>query len=211
MTRAIGLCAALCVSMLSATAQAAPEHPGAVRVVDRTLTCRIGYYHGARLIYLTVRSAVRLGEKLDSLAQAYVSTPGNPLSAQNSQPTLAGVTAGWPPPPPLTSDGLGYENARCGPSRATVPLTPKGLSGGVASALGDNVRCIVAKTLLVRVRATFRDPVEEDPNKAGTFISALGRMETGQIAVRTLTGKPIAYIDVAEGGRARMFTKAGCA
>jgi hypothetical protein len=32
----------------------------------------------------------------------------------------------------------------------------------------------------------------------------------GQIAVTTLSGKPIAYADVAEGGRARMFTKAGC-
>ncbi len=209
--RALGLCAVVCVGMLGSAARAAPERPDAVRVVDRTLTCRVGSYHGARLIYLTVRSAVRRGEKLDALAQAYVSTPGNPLSAQNSQPTLAGVTAGWPPPPPLTSDGLGYENARCGPSRASVPLTPKGLSGGVASALGEDVHCIVAKTLLVRVRATFRDPVEEEPNKAGSFVSALGRMETGQIAVRTLVGKPIAYVDVAEGGRARMFTKAGCA
>lgn len=201
---------ALCLVAAVATASAAPERPGATRLVDRTLTCRVGYSGGARLVLLMARSAARHGETLDWLAQATVSTPGNPLSAQNTQPTLAGVTAGWPPPPPLTSGGLAYDNGRCGPSRAKVPLTPKGLSGGVASAFGEDLRCIVAKTVLVRVRATFREPVEEEPNKAGSFVSALGRVVVGQVAVRTIAGKPIVYADVVEGGRARVFTKAGC-
>jgi hypothetical protein len=205
------VCTAVGLAVLVTTASAAPERPAANRLVDRTLTCRVGYFHGARLVYLTARSAVQHGDTLDWLAQVYVSTPGaNPLSAQNARPTLAGVTAGWPPPPPLTTDGLGYENTRCGPSRAKVSLTPKGLTGHVASAFGDDVQCIVTKTVLVRVRATFRDPVEEEPNKAGTYVQALGRVVRGQIAVTTLAGKPIAYADVAEGGRARMFTKAGC-
>jgi hypothetical protein len=199
------------LGILVATAVAAPQRPGVTRLVDRTLTCRVGYFHGARLVYLTVRSAYRHGDTFDWLAQAYVTTPGgNPLSAQNARPTLAGVTAGWPPAPPLTTDGLGYENSRCGPSRAKVSLTPKGLTGGVAGAFGDEVQCIVAKTVLVRVRASFRDPVEEEPNKAGTYVTALGRVVAGQVAVTTLSGKPIAYADVNEGGRARMFTKAGC-
>jgi len=211
MRRAVALFSVVILGVLVTTASAAPDRPAATRIVDRTLTCRVGYFHGARLVYLTVRSAARHGDSLDWLAQAYVSTPGaNPLSTQNARPTLAGVTAGWPPPPPLTTDGLGYENARCGPSRARVALTPKGLTGGVASAFADDVQCIVAKTVLVRVRATFRDPVEEEPSKTGTYVNALGRVVAGQIAVTTLAGKPIAYADVAEGGRARMFTKAGC-
>jgi hypothetical protein len=80
----------------------------------------------------------------------------------------------------------------------------------VASAFGEDIRCIVPTTVLVRVRATFRDPVEEEPNKAGDFVSALGRIDKGQIAVRTLAGKPIAYADVVDGGRARVFTTKGC-
>jgi hypothetical protein len=211
MKRMVALVSIVGLGVLVTTAFAASERPVATRLVDRTLTCRVGYFHGARLVYLTARSAVRHGDTLDWLAQAYVSTPGgNPLSTQNARPTLAGVTAGWPPPPPLTTNGLGYENTRCGPSRAKVSLQPRGLPGGAASPFGDDVQCIVAKTVLVRVRGTFRDPVEEEPNKAGTYVSALGRVVAGQIAVTTLSGKPIAYADVVEGGRARMFTKAGC-
>lgn len=187
----------------------APASDTASRILDRTLLCRTGYSGGARLVLLTARSAARRGDQLEWLAQAFVTTPGNPLSRQNSQPTLAGVSAGWPPPPPLTSGGLGYDNGRCGPTRTKVPLSPRGLTGGVANAYGEDLRCIVGKTVLVRIRATFRQPVVEAPSKAGDFINALGRVDTGQIAVRTPVGKPVIYADVADGGRARLFTK-GC-
>jgi hypothetical protein len=189
----------------------APASETASRVVDRTLLCRTGYAGGARLVLISARSAARHGDKLDWLAQAFVSTPGNPVSRQDSQPTLAGMSAGWPPPPPLISGGLGYDNARCGPSRATVALDSRGLTGGVANAFGEELRCIVGKTVLVRIRASFRQPVTEEPTKAGDYVNALGRLDKGQLVVRTAAGKPIVYADVAEGGRARLFTRVTCA
>jgi hypothetical protein len=207
---ALSALAACGLGAVVAGSPAATGGTAATRLVDRTLTCRVGYFHGARLVHLMARSAARHGDTLDWLAHATVSTPGNPLSQQNSEPTLAGVTAGWPPPPPLTSGGLAYDNARCGPSRLKVALSPHGLTGGVASAFGEDIRCIVPTTVLVRVRATFKEPVEEQPNSAGDFVSALGRMKRGQVAVRTLAGKPVAYADVADGGRARVFTAKGC-
>lgn len=206
------LCALLTATaamLAAASARGASASPAASRVVDRTFQCRVGFSNGARLLLLTVRSAARRGDKLDWLAHATVSTPGNPLSRQNAQPTLAGVSAGWPPPPPFTSGGLGYDNARCGGSRAKVPLSPKGLRGGVASAFGEDLRCIVGTSVVIHLRATFSQAVSEEPNKAGDFVSALGRMLTGQIAVRTPAGKPLVYADVADGGRARLFTR-GC-
>jgi hypothetical protein len=209
MTRAALTAVVLVAALLAALAGGSARASGtATRVVDRTLLCRVGYSNGARLLLLTARSAARQGDKLEWFAHVTVSTPGNPLSRQNAEPTLAGVSAGWPPPPPFTAGGLGYDNARCGPSRTKMALVPKGLSGGVANAFGEDLRCIVGKSVLVRVRATFRDPVVEEPNKAGDFISALGRMTTGQIAVRTVAGKPLVYADVADGGRARLFTRA---
>jgi hypothetical protein len=207
--RVLLVAAVLAALAAGSTRDGASASPTATRVVDRTLLCRVGYSNGARLLLLTVRSASRGCDELEWLAHATVATPGNPLSRQNSQPTLAGVSAGWPPPPPFASGGLGYDNTRCGPSRVKVPLSPKGLTGGVASAFGEDLRCIVGKSVLVRVRATFRRAVEEEPDKAGDFVSALGRMATGQIAVRTRAGKPLVYVDVADGGRARLFTK-GC-
>ena len=214
MRRALSLVSVLLAAALLAApavgiASSASASPAATRVVDRTLLCRVGYSGGARLLLLSAQSAARSGDKLEWLAHATVSTPGNPLSRQNAEPTLAGVTAGWPPPPPFTSGGLGYDNTRCGPSRAKVPFSSKGLMGGVANAFGEDLRCIVGKSVLVRVRASFTEPVVEEPNKAGDFVSALGRMTTGQIAVRTLTGRPLVYADVADGGRARLFSK-GC-
>jgi hypothetical protein len=188
----------------------APASQTASRVVDRTLLCRTGYSGGARLVLINARSAARQGDRLDWLAQAFVSTPGNPLSRQDSQPTLAGMSAGWPPPPPLTSGGLGYDNARCGPSRTKVPLTARGLTGGIANAFGEELRCIVGRTVLVHIHATFRQPVAEEPTKAGDYVNALGRMDRGQLAVRTAAGAQVMYADVAEGGRTRLFTK-GCA
>jgi hypothetical protein len=206
----LGLIAACGLGTLAAGTTAATRGTAATRLVDRTLTCRVGFSNGARLVLPTVGSAARRGATLDWLAYATVATPGNPLSKQNSQPTLAGVTAGWPAPPPLTSGGLSYDNARCGPTRRSVPLSPRGLIGGVASVFGEDLRCVVGKTVLIRVRATFREPAVEEPNNAGTFITALGRVVTGQVAVRTLAGMQIVYADVAEGGRARLFTSRGC-
>lgn len=197
-------------ALLGLLASDAPASDAATRVVDRTLLCRTGYKGGARLVLLSARSAVRRGDQLEWLAFATASTPGNPLSKQNSEPTLAGVSAGWPPPPPLTSGGLGYDNARCGPTRKSVPLSPRGLIGGVASAFGEGLQCVVERTVLVRVRATFQQPVAEEPNKAGNYISALGRVLRGQLAVRTAAGRPVAYADVADAGRARLFTTKGC-
>ena len=194
---------ALLASPAAGIASSASSSPAA------TLLCRVGYSGGARLLLLSAQSAARSGDKLEWLAHATVSTPGNPLSRQNTEPTLAGVTAGWPPPPPFTSGGLGYDNTRCGPSRAKVPVSSKGLRGGVANAFGEDLRCIVGKSVLVRVRASFTEPVVEEPNKVGDFVNALGRMNTGQIAVRTLTGRPLVYADVADGGRAQLFSK-GC-
>ena len=210
--RSVGAVVAVAAGALTAVLAAsdAPASHTVSRVVDRTLLCRAGYSGGARLVLINARSAARRGDQLDWLAQAFVTTPGNPLSKQDSQPTLAGMSAGWPPPPPLTSGGLGYDNARCGPSRAKVPLTSRGLTGGVANAFGEELRCLVGKTVLIRIRGTFRQPVDEEPNKAGDYVNALGRLDKGQLAVRTASGKPVLYADVAEGGRARLFTK-GCA
>lgn len=200
---------ALGTTLATQAASGAPAVSTASRIVDRTLVCRVGFSNGARLVEVTAQSAARNGDALFWLAQADVATPGNPVSKKDSTPTLAGVTAGWPPPPPLTSGALGYENARCGATTKAVPLLQRGLVGGVAGTFGDQLRCIVPRTVLVRVRATFREPVAEEPNKAGGFITASGRIITGQIAVRTLGGRQIAYADVTDSGRARMFSR-GC-
>ena len=211
MRRLGGLLVVLGAAVLAvATGQAAPS---AVKLVDRTLTCTAGFQGGARVVFVRAQAAYGAGDRLEWLAGAYVSTPGQPLPYKpDYRPTLAGVNAGWPPPPELKSGGgLGFENRRCVASKARVALSRRGLAGGPASQLGDEYTCIVPKTVTVRVRATFRDPVELALTDRRRFTSAVGRMTRGQIAVNTLAGNPVLYAEVTEaGGQAHLFRSKGC-
>jgi hypothetical protein len=193
----------------SISASRATAAPAAVRIIDRTLACTSGAQGGARVIFLRAQSAYGQGGTLEWLAQATVSTPGQPIpSKPGYRPTLAGATAGWPPPKPLTSGGLGFEGRRCKTTRTRVAFSRQGLTGGRAAQLGDELQCVVPKSLLVRVRAVFREPV--DLAVVNRSYSAVGRIEQGQVAVRTTDGKPLVYADVSDSGRARLFTAKGC-
>ena len=83
-----------------------------------------------------------------------------------------------------------------------------GLVGGVASQLGDDFSCVVPKSMLVRIRAEFRNATELERDRS--YTSANGRVVRGQLAVTTLTGRPLVYGEVAESGTARLFTPKGC-
>jgi hypothetical protein len=211
--RLLGVALALAVVAVAAV-QAAPASErahSAVRVVDRTVACATGFHGGARVLYLRAQAAYGTGGRLEWLAGVYVATPGNPAPTHpNYRPSVAGVNAGWPPPPPLKSGGLGLNNRLCAPTRMKIGLSRRGLVGGAASQTGDDYSCVVPRRVLIRVRAVFQAPVELKPNARRTFSSAEGRIQQGQLAVATLAGKPLVYGDVREGGRARLFTTGAC-
>lgn len=205
----VAAAAAVLATTLAANTETAGTAP--VRVVDRTLLCTAGYHGGARVLYLRAQAAYGQGAKLDWLAGVYVATAGNPAPThRNYRPSLAGVNAGWPPPPPLKSGGLGFDNRLCEPSKEKVGLSRRGLLGGTASQTGDDYICVVPKRILIRVRAAFQAPVELKAVARRTFYGAEGRIEEGQIAIQTLAGKPLVYGDVRDAGRARLFTTGGC-
>ena len=203
---AVPLAAAAAFAMLAAGGDAATS---STKLVDRTLQCTTGLHGGARVIYLRAQSAYGEGEKLEWLAQATVSAAGQPLPFKpNYRPTLAGITAGWPPPPPLPSGGIGFHGTRCTAGQGRVSLSSRGLTGGAASQLGDEYTCIVPKTMLIRIRASFRAPIELE--RLQGYYAANGRVQRGQIAVATLAGKPLVFAEVAESGSSRLFTSRGC-
>lgn len=205
----IGLAAAV-LALVGAQFSVRADAASPSRVVDRTLACTVAFSNGARTIDANVRSAYRSGSTMEWLAQASVTTAGNPLPKKNYEPTLAGLTAGWPPPPPLESGGLGFASTRCAVTRARVPVSSMGLTGGAASVFGDEVRCRTPKRILVRVRATFSAPATLERSKDGTFVTASGRIVRGQVVVRTLAGAQIVYADVTDAGKARLFLSKVC-
>ncbi len=199
--------AAVAAGGLSAHADAAPT---ASKLVDRTLVCTTGVHGGARVIYLRAQTAFGEGKQLDWLAQATVAGVGQPLPTKpNYRPTLAGMTAGWPVAPPLTSGGVGFDAVRCTSARSRAPLSSRGLVGGAAGQFGDEYSCVVPKSIVIRIRATFRAPVAFELRRG--YYSADERVVRGQLAVTTRTGKLLVYADVAEaGGKARLFTSEAC-
>jgi hypothetical protein len=188
---------------------AASTATAAAKVIDRTLACKTGYKAGALLLLATAR-AQGVTQQQRNLASAYVTTPADPLpTSQNFEPTLAGVTAGSRRPG-MGSGGLGIDAKLCKATRAAVAFSPKGLSGGFAPSYGLDAQCFPAKTVLVRVRAVFRRPVTLKLAGKGAFYQAIGYVEKGEIMVRSTAGRPLVYADVADSGRARLFTAKDC-
>ncbi|HEV8250772.1 MAG TPA: hypothetical protein VGQ15_12440 [Gaiellaceae bacterium] len=182
------------------------------RLVNRTIECTPGSAHGARSITVSGQSGWKKNGKFEWLAQLSVTTPGQPLPRRrNYMPTLAGATAGYPFNGPIPTGSLGFEAKLCKPARATVPLTTRGLSGGAAGLFGgDQYTCLVSGPVLIHVRAAFLEPTTLKLDARRTFYTAIGRIAKAQIAVRTASGKALAYGEVLDSGKARIFTAKGC-
>jgi hypothetical protein len=211
--RLTALASTLAVGLAAGGLLSSPEaSTGATRVVDRALVCKTGFANGVRSITVTARSAFGKGGKLEWLAAASVATPGALIPSKKNAylPTLTGVTAGWPPPPPLTSGGMGFNTKLCGGTRSKVPLSSRGLGGGAASQLGEELKCVTPQKVLVRIRSTFAEPTTPELDRKARWYGADSRIEKGQLAVRTLAGKPLVYGEVFDSGKARLFTARGC-
>ncbi len=182
------------------------------QVVDRTLACTTGVHAGAHVVYIGSQTGFKKGDVFQTLAQANVTTAGSQIATQpnNYQPQLVAMTAGYPPKPPLTTGGIGYDGKRCVPTKMKVPLTKRGLTGGIANQIGEQSECFPPGKVLIHFRVVFTSPPKVAVDRKSRFYQALGRIKVGQLAVRSLAGKPIAYLDVVDAGTSRAFTAGSC-
>jgi len=167
-------------------------------VIDRTVVCDAGLYGGIPKLHIVASSEIRNGPQAHAAEISVVTKPD----------------AG---PDRLTGVGGGYMDLspQCKRSTAKVPLTSRGLTGFVASQFEDDLGCPTTSRVLIRVRAVF-------PGRAALRLGspvpggdrrwyAIAPVDKGEIAVRTLKGKPIAYESFSsETGKARLFTKGSC-
>jgi hypothetical protein len=125
---------------------------------------------------------------------------------------MGGLTAGWPPPPNIPSGGLSVSLDLCTPTTETRPaLTTRGLVGGPVDAFEDKYECFPPKTILFRIRAVFRKPTSLQLNRrGGRSLMTIARITAGSIVVQTLRGRRLAYTQVFDSGRARLFTARDC-
>jgi hypothetical protein len=205
---AVGVAAAAIAAAFVGAGSAAPAN-----VIDRTVLCRTGAALGARTVDVNAVSGFRKAGRFEWLGQLIVSTPGQPVPRRPGyMPTLVGVTAGWPPPPALTSGALGINAVRCTPTRARVTFTKRGLVGGPASRLpsGDETKCYAPETVLIRVRASFVGAASLVRSDDRTILQAIARIRKAQVAVRTPKGKALMYGEVNDSGTTRLFAARSC-
>jgi hypothetical protein len=93
-----------------------------------------------------------------------------------------------------------------------IPLTIRSLDGGAADYFGDRLECRRApRKVFVRVRAVFvRTPTPLRLEHVSGYLQATGPLAEAVFAVRTESGKPLAFARVSASGKARMFTAPSC-
>jgi hypothetical protein len=195
-------------SLAGATAAGAlvavADGEAASRVIDRTLVCRpAGTGHPDPIRFMTVwadRSRPHPGGA-PLPPSAVVGNPGaGDLGVHASIRT--GPHAGVP------TGAVSLSRRPCRPTKIHVPLSTRGLAGGRTSPTGDNYKCDVPATVLIRLRANFERPTRfvRDARFSSTDV-ARGQISTGYLAVTTLRGRrPIVFASVNDtSGEARLF------
>lgn len=212
MTLVIATATALMVGL------SAPAEPRQTRVVDRTFSCSVPAWAGARPLIVSAVSGFR-----DSNERRWRWLSSAAIYTRDGY--LASISAGAPPPVGPTGTPsprwLSIVLRHCSPTSVTVPWSRVGLVGGVASQLpgaryrgSDSYDCRVAGRVLVRLRAEFVSPVtlravrRFDERVLTTTTATPTRR--AQLAIRTPAGRPLTYATVAATGKATLFTPPSC-
>jgi hypothetical protein len=143
------------------------------------------------------------------LASATVSDEYAPFAGVNAGNPVADLAPGVPARP----ERLWIATDPTCRSTARIPFTRSGLSRASATQLGNSYDCRPGNRVLVRVRGVFRSPtslrVRRLPHGI-TRLVASGTIREGFLAVRSAAGKPLAYAEVFETGKTRLFTAGSC-
>ena len=202
MARAAALIACALLIGAALSLERGQATPAASRIIDRTVVCRtvgVGYPDAVRFMNVSAEPFQHLG-----------GAPAAPwLSISNAGPggesgVGAGIRTG-----PWGNDASGFvslSRTRCKTTSVRVPLSSAGLRGGPTQPFGDNYRCDLPATVLIRVRADFKRPTALRRDSRSVLI-ARGRITTGYLAVTTQRGrKSIVFASAHDAsGKARLF------
>ena len=212
--RALVAVALVCSALL--VGSSARAEPDAARVLDRTFTCSISPRGGLYVVDARAHSGTRLQGRWAKLPYAGLRS-GNFGGASGNM--LTWVTSGKPAATTTvdqdfeafdvkTFGTVGVRRDACRATAAPVPLTPAGLRGGAAGALGDAYDCAASRQVVVRFRAEL---AATGRLKRGTsFLTVHVPVLRAKLAVRTVSGRPIAYAEVGASGKATLFAGRGC-
>ena len=220
MTKLVALVAAVAATVGGSALAAQPPsraEPAASKIVDRTISCTVGLTGGIHKVELTANTGTLVTgkpsvwkllanvnvEDLGTRSQASVSA-GNPLASPgpNFPPQPERL---WFSSPPSCKQATRIRFSRNGLTRTTVDSLPQ--------AFGSGINCYPGKRVLLRVRGMFSAPTSlhasRYPNQPALF-AASGTIAVGYLAVRSASGKPLAYAEVFQNGKAKLFIARSC-
>ncbi len=179
----------LVVGSVSAGGESATRSPTAVRgaskVIDRTLLCETGDTGDTGQVEVVASAVVHGGG-----VSAYTNLPAWVLGS-------------------VGEGGLSM-SPRCRRAER-IPLSPRGLTGG-ATQFEERYNCPSTRRVFVRVRGSFHSPTrlrEGRPSKT-PLLFAHAPLKEGQLAIRTQSGKPLAYAFFVAEKSTRLFVAASC-
>jgi hypothetical protein len=201
---------------------AATVVPSAPGVVDRTVTCVPGLVGGVRKVNPFARAGSgRRGSTWNSPAFAAAATSISGSAATAVDDHLAWVTAGAPSPDatvvgtlagftfPMRSWGTVAVNRRyCRTSPQRVPFSRKGLSGGAVGPFDDRWDCDPGRRVVVRVRAVVRSKTKLSSFRG--FLRTTEPVRSAKLVVAMPSGKTLAYAEILESGKSRLFVAPSC-
>jgi hypothetical protein len=190
------------------------------RVVDRTIVCATALTGGVRKVEVRGHAGIREGaSRWKQLPFAVFSTGsvGARLTALDN--SLAWLTAGVPSGTttmdigfnqawPHTTGTVALNRRWCRTSAAKVDLSPARLSGGPAGVFGEGFDCVAPRRVLVRVRAVFGS--SSALHGDGLFVRTNTPVREAHMAMQTESGRALAFAEVLESGKTRLFTAGSC-
>ena len=207
----------------ASTVPVAPVVP--LTIIDRTYSCEAALLGGVYELKTRAHAGIRSGSGWAKLPFMVAASGGwaGPVhglrhAAGNS---LVWISAGQPSAsttvdldsqsfPVLGGGTLGVNSEACRPSRAAVLLTSAGLRGGTLGRDSAFIDCPSPKRLLIRFRATVEGS-SALRDRALIFSATNAPVREAKLAVRAPSGKALAYADVAQSGKTRLFTAKECA
>jgi hypothetical protein len=209
--------AAVLITLIGAFAARAGSDAASALVLDRTYVCSVELKGGLYELEARAHAGVHSGSTWAKLPYTALRT-GNFGRAPVGN-MLVWVTAGAPVGAttvdqefwtfPVAEVGtVGIYGKLCRQVAQTAPLQRTGLRTQAAGRLGAKLVCEAPRRVLVRVRAVLSSSGRLRSGEDFHFTHAPVREAT--LAVRTLSGKPVAYATVSQTGKATLFTAKGC-
>lgn len=191
-------------------------------VLDRTMLCSVGLSGGVYEFEIRAYAGYRDKGAWGRLPFVVVSTGGTRSRATTLDDSLAWVSAAKPAhatdlldvgdarihTPAQQYGTLALNTRECRPSKATVPLSAKGLRDAAPGPLGEVFDCRAPRRVLVRVRtvAASRPLLYRERY----FTKTKTAFRESYVAVRTEAGKQLAFAAAFENGKARLSTTVSC-